>query len=286
MRMYASDWPSQVASGVPRAPSRQRAEGVVRLSAARMGNATRVADLAERGSARLRLPRAPGPALEAVLINTGGGVTGGDVFATSISVLEGAELAVITAAAEKLYRSDGSTASITVDLHVRENARLDWMPQETIVFDRSRLRRRLDAEVAPGGRLLVFEALVFGRAAHAETVTSAMIEDRWRIRRGGRLVYADTLRLDGDVSALLRKPAVAAGARALATILYVADEAEARLDAVRETLARSGTESGASAWNGLLAIRILAQDIGVLRDCAQRAITLLRGSPMPRVWLT
>lgn len=284
--MDARIWPGTTGSTAGPAPSRQRAEGRVRLVAARFGKATGVAALSEQGSARLRLPRARGSALDAVLINTGGGITGGDVFDTAIAAEAGAELAVSTVAAEKIYRSDGSTAAVGVHLRVAPGARLDWIPQETIVFDRARARRRLDAEIQAGGTLLVFEALVFGRAARGETVETGSLEDRWRIRREGRLVYADTLRLDGAVSALLARPAIAAGSRVLATLLLVAEDAEARLEDMRGILAAAGIEGGAGAWNGMLAMRMLSPEIDALRICAARAITALRGRPMPRVWLT
>jgi urease accessory protein len=163
-------------------------------------------------------------------------------------------------------------------------ARLAWLPQETILFNGVRLARRLDVELDASASALLFEATAFGRAAAAERLDEGRYEDRWFVRRGGRLVYADALRLQGPISNLLERPAVAAGARALATLLYVAPDAEARLDEARALLDGSDCECGASAWSGILAARWLGATIEPLRRDVARFITAFRGAPMPRVW--
>jgi urease accessory protein len=283
--MYASALRSDAVLTV--APSlraaRQRAQGRVALSVARLGAATRPVRIAESGALRVRLPRVAGAALEGVLINTAGGVACGDRFEVEALVGPGADLVLATPAAEKVYRSDGATAETAIRVKLDEGAGLAWLPQETILFDTARLRRRFDADLAADARLLVFESVVFGRSAFGEDVATGFFEDRWRIRRGGRLVYADTLRLASPIAAGLDRPAIAAGARALATALYVAPDAEARLDEARGFLSGSTCTSGCSAWNGLLAVRFLAHDAGALRASAIRFIEAFRG-PLPRVW--
>jgi urease accessory protein len=266
------------------APRRQRADARIALGVECLGEATRVTRIAESGSARLRLPKAEGPALEAVTINTGGGIAAGDRFATDIEVGAGAQLVVTTAAAEKIYRSEGDTAAIATTIRAAEGGQLDWVPQETILYDAARLRRSLDVELEEGASALLFEATVFGRAAFGETMQSGAYEDRWRIRRGGKLVYADTLRVAGPVAGQLAKPATANGHRALATIVHVAPDAESRIDEARAALDGAASECGASAWNGLLAIRFLADEIETLRRDAARFMTLFRGRLLPRVW--
>ena len=266
------------------APRRQRADTRIALSVARLGDATRVARISEVGSARLRLPKSEGPALEAVTINTGGGIAAGDCFATDIDVAGGGDLVVTAAAAEKIYRSEGDTAEIVTTIRVADGGRLDWLPQETILYDAARLRRSLEVDVEPGASALLFEAVVFGRAAFGETMRSGAYEDRWRVRRGGRLVFADTLRISGAIDRELAKPTVAAGHRALATILYLAPAAESRIEEARAALDGASCECGASAWSGLLAVRFLARDIEMLRRDAARFMTTFRQRPMPRVW--
>ncbi|WP_315974845.1 MULTISPECIES: urease accessory protein UreD [Microvirga] len=236
---------------------------------------------------RIRLPKGEGRGLDAVLVNTAGGIACGDRFSVAVEARTGAAVTVATPAAEKVYRSDGPIAELSVDLTVEAGARLDWLPQETILFDRARLRRSLTADMPEDARLTVFEAVVFGREARAEHITDGLFEDRWRIRRAGRLVYADTLRLDGPIADRLRKPSVGKGARAFATMVHVAPDAEARLDEVRNHLSSSGgCESAAGAWNGLLAVRFCAMTIESLRKAAVPFLLAFRGAPMPRVWLS
>lgn len=274
------------------APARQRSVGRValRVGTDGAGTPTRIRDLSESGPSRLRFPRAHGGTMEGILVNTAGGIACGDDFSVLLDVEAGAGLVLTTTAAEKIYRSDGPVSRIANRVALGPGARLAWLPQETILFDRARVRRRFEADLAPDAGLLVFEAVAFGRAARGETVESGLFEDVWRIRRAGRLVYADTLRLDGPIATRLARPAIGGGAKACATLLDLAPGAEARLDEVRALLdafganGPSGVEAGASAWNGHLAIRFLAADLGRLRDLAARLLVRYRGVPLPRVW--
>ncbi|MGU3540531.1 urease accessory protein UreD [Methylobacterium sp. A54F] len=251
---------------------------------------TRIRDLAESGPSRLRFPR-PGPgatALEAVLVNTAGGVACGDAFSVSLTAEAGSRLVLTTTAAEKIYRSDGPVSTLATRVDLRGDARLAWLPQETILYDRARLARRFEADLAPGARLLAFEAIALGRAAHGERLTDAHLHDTWRIRRAGRLVYADDLRVEGPVTALMAGAAVGGGAGATALLLDVSPEAEGRLEEARARLdaiiAGTPVEAAASAWNGHLAVRLLAPTIGMLRVAAARFLVGYRGVPLPRVW--
>ncbi|MDE1146948.1 MAG: urease accessory protein UreD [Azospirillaceae bacterium] len=268
------------AAGLHEPPARlQRLRGRVVLGV-KVGDdgLTRLDRLYQSGSARLRLPKGPG--LEGVLINTGGGLTGGDVLETEVIVPVGARATVTTQAAEKIYRASGGEAVVLNQLTV--GGRLDWLPQETILFDGARLARRLDVDMDAGATLLAVESVVFGRTARGERVTSGLFRDDWRIRRDGRLAYADRVRLSGDIDAQLSRPAVAARARAAASCLYVAPDAEAQVDAVRGLL--GGVSAGASAWNGLLALRLVAADGQALLRALAPVIEFLRGMPVPRVW--
>lgn len=278
----AVSWPSEETGPAPR---RQRSEGRVHVGAAVFSGVSRLKDLAERGNLRARLPRGA-TGVEAVLVNTAGGVACGDLFHISATAAPGAHLTLTTPAAEKVYRSDGPDSRIEVRLQAEDGARLEWLPQETILFDRARLIRHYDVELAPTARFLSFEALVLGRLAHGDVMVEGHVVDHWRVRRGGRLAYADALRLSGPIGALLARPAIAAGARALATLLYVAPDAEARLDEARALLEGVPCECGASAWNGVLAVRWLAPDSATLRGAAASFLIGFRGAPLPRVWAT
>ncbi|MFB0490117.1 urease accessory protein [Methylobacterium sp. OAE515] len=270
------------------APMRQRSNGHVRLQAgpAHPGGATRIIDLAESGPSRLRFPRGNG-ALEAVLVNTAGGVACGDHFAIAIDLAAGGDLVLTTTAAEKIYRSDGPVSRIENHVSLSAGAKLAWLPQETILFDRARVRRRFEADLAPGAALVAAEIVAFGRAARGERIADGLFADAWRVRRAGRLVYADSFVLEGPISELLARPAIGGGAGACATLLDASDGAETRLDEVRARLAEVGApgiEAAASAWNGHLAIRALSSAVGPLRGLIARFLAGYRGLPMPRVW--
>jgi urease accessory protein len=211
-------------------------------------------------------------------------MAGGDRLTVEVALGEGAKAVLTTQAAEKIYRSDGAETEISVRLALEAGARLAWLPQEQILFDGARFRRRLDAELHPDSSLTLVESTVFGRLAMGESVRSGRFLDRWRIRRGGRLVLAEDVRLDGPVAALLDRPALGGGARAVAAVLHVAPDAEGRLDEARAHLADARCECGASAWDGLLLARFLSFDPQALRADLVRFLTRFRGAPMPRSW--
>jgi urease accessory protein len=256
-----------------------RAVGRLALTVAHDGRRSRRTHVYEDGPLRARFPN--GPALEAVIINTAGGITGGDRFNFDIDVGEGAELTATTAAAEKVYRAIDAPARINVRLTVAPAGKLIWLPQEAILFQGARLRRTVEIDLHAEATLLFGEAVVFGRTAMGETVTDGELFDRWRVRRSGELIFADALRLDGAVDSILARAAVAAGHCAMATVLAVPADADA-LDRARG-LSFCG-EAGISAWNGLMLARLVAHDGAVLRRDLQRLLATLHGSP-PRLWM-
>jgi urease accessory protein len=258
-----------------------RAAGRIALSVAAHGRVTRRREVYEDGPLRVRFPNAGERALEAVIVNTAGGIAGGDRHSLDIAVGDGAALAVTTAAAEKVYRALGPDAEIAVKLAVGAGAWLAWLPQKTILFDRARLMRRIEADLAVDASLLMAEAAVFGRSAMGEAVEQGAFTDRWRVRRDGRLVFAETVRLDGTIARMLSEPAVACGGVAIATVLAVPGN-EAMVERVRAQTFCG--EVGVSAWNGLAVARLCAKDgEGLRRDLA--AVIAAFGGTVPRLWL-
>jgi urease accessory protein len=261
-----------------------RAFGKVSLKVHADAGLSRRTRVREEGSLRVRFPGAPGRALEAVVINTAGGIAGGDSYALEATAGDGATLVLTTASAEKVYRSLGDDATLDIALRAEAGADIAWMPRETILFDRSRLARTIDIELAEDARLLLAEAVMFGRAGMGEAVDHGRLFDRWRIRRGGRLVYADSIRLDGNIADELQKTAVAAGHVAVATILlYPADDRF--VAALRESAPRLRGEVGASTWNGLTAARFCARDGESLRHDMMTALSIALDGPLPKLWL-
>lgn len=265
-------------------PAQLRTRGSVLLCARRVGERTAATRIRERGPLRLRFPRpTQGSALEGVLLNTAGGVVGGDRLEVGVQAGEGTSLVVTTQAAEKVYRSTGAAARAQIRLDVAAGARLAWVPQETILFDRSRLARTLEADVAADASLVLCEGIVFGRTAMGERVREGQLRDRWRLRHGGKLVFADALTIEGAVDERLGRRAIAAGAIGVATLVAVGADAEARLDGVRASLDRPDVEAGASVVAGVLRARVLARDGFALRGAVLAALAALGVTP-PRAY--
>ena len=260
----------------------QRARGTGRIRVVAEAGVARLDRLYQEGCAKIRLPRDPDAAgLEAVLINTAGGLTDGDRLAWRAEAEAGARLTLTTQACEKVYRSRGARAEVAVALRAGPEARLDWLPQETILFDGGALSRRLDVDLAAGARLLAVEAVVLGRTAMGERVRRGLLRDRWRVRREGRLVFADDIRLEGEIDRLGARAPLLGGGCAFASLLLVADDAEDRLAPVRAAL---GEHGGASAFEGKLTARVVAADGLALRRALIPALEALRGARLPRVW--
>ena len=219
-----------------------------------------------------------------MLVNTAGGIAGGDRVSVAVTLEEGAQLVVTTAAAEKIYRTDGLQASIAVTATLAAGAELTWLPQETILFDRARLGRTVDIAMAPTARLLFAETVVFGRSAMGETVRDGHFSDRWRVRRDGRLVFADNFRLDRGIADRLGEAAVAAGHVALGTVLMVPGD-DAAVDAVRAVAGQFRGEAGISTWNGITLARLAAPDGAALRHDLVILLSALGRAPLPRLWL-
>jgi urease accessory protein len=266
----------------------QRATGDLRVTFRRREAATVLDDLRQSGCLKARFPRAePEAWTTAVTLNTSGGVAGGDRLEAAFVVAAGARATITAQAAERFYRArpGSAPARVRTQITVADGAALEWLPQETLLFDRCAVDRLLSVELADDAWFLGVESLVFGRAAMGERVSQARLRDVIRVRRGGRLLLHDAIRLGGDVDALLGRRAVAGGACAVATLVHVAPDAEAALDDVREGLSRVPGEAGASAWNGMLLTRILAASGAALRVAVIAVLAVLRASrPLPRVW--
>jgi urease accessory protein len=262
-----------------------RALGHIALAVDAASGVSRRRRVHEAGSLRVRFPNTERPErLDAVIVNTAGGMTGGDRFSIDVTVGLGAGLTVTTAAAEKIYRSLAPDTEIAIKLEVGGDGRLAWLPQETILFDQVRLRRAIDVELAQSAQLVLAEAVVFGRAAMGEVVASGSLVDRWRVKRDGRLLFAETIRLDGAIAQEMARPAIAASGIAIASILKIPG-GEADVAAVRALADGFRGEVAASAWNGHAVVRLVARDSTALRQDLMAALTALDPLPLPRLWL-
>jgi urease accessory protein len=198
----------------------------------------------------------------------------------------GGQVTIAAQAAERFYRALAADAPsrLRTRLTVEAGAALEWLPQETILFDRCALDRRLEVDLVADARFLGVETVVFGRAAMGERVRQGWLRDLIRVRLDGELLLHDAIRLDGEIDASMQRRAVGRGASVVATMVYVAPDAGGKLDAVRVAL--EPAEAGASVWNGMLVVRILGPDSASVRGTVVAALGVLRESrPLPRVWL-
>lgn len=269
----------------------QRTRGTGRLSVRHLDGRTRLGRLYQEGAAKIRLPQTHnGPALDAVLINTAGGLTDGDRFNWSIDIGPNAQSIITTQACEKVYRALTGSAEIDTKIRIADGAALSWLPQETILFDRSALTRRLEIDLAADAGLLLIEPIIFGRQAMCESVRSAWFSDRWRIRRGGRLLHAEDLQLSGDIQAVLASKSVTNGAIAMATMLFIHPSVGDLVDPLRRLLpdAGCGVSVIRSSAGERLVIRAVAADGLALRRALVPAIDhcnkFLTGTGLPKLW--
>ena len=276
--------PTDTTSATSAVFAANRARGAVRFDVHQADGVTRRRSLHESGSLRVRFPSPEADGLSAVFVNTAGGVAGGDRFEIGIATGEGAGLAVTTAAAEKVYRAQGPAAELDIALTAAAGSHLAWLPQETILFDSARVVRRIDIDLAETASLLLCEIVIFGRAAMGERMLRGEFVDRWRLRRGGRLVFAETVRLDGDIGAKLSNAAIAKGGVAIGTALIVPGD-EALVERIRELSSSFGGEVGISSWNGFAMARFCAQDAARLRADMMAVLGRASGAALPRLWL-
>jgi urease accessory protein len=265
----------------------QRAVGELRVVVKRFGPETVLDELRQVGCLKARFPRRIVSGwMDIVMLNTGGGVAGGDRLDVAIGLGADTQATIAAQAAERFYRALAADASsrVRTRLTVQAGASLEWLPQETILFDRCALDRRLEVDIAPDACFLGVETVVFGRAAMGERVRQGWLRDLIRVRRGDQLLLHDAIRLDGEIDASLQRAAIGGGANVVATVVYVAPDAGDKLNAVRTAMGPA--EAGASVWNGMLIARILGTGSASVRRTVIAALDVLRDArPLPRVWL-
>lgn len=255
-----------------------RARGTLRLVAKRRDSASAIADLRQEGSLKALFPHRRGDALQAVFLNTAGGLTGGDRMMVEVIAQEQAHIVMSSQAAERAYRAQpGQVARSELRLTACRSARIDWIPQETILFDGASIDRRLRVDLAQDATALIVEPLVFGRAAMGEAVCRLHFTDHWRVYRDGQLAFADAVRLTGDADALLQRKAIGGAAGAMATVLFAGAAAP-------QSLPLPDTAGASQINDDVLLMRFLAKDSFALRRDLIPVVEALAKAPMPRVW--
>jgi urease accessory protein len=266
----ADDWGAiaspEARMGNPSDKDLQRAEGAGRIVLSGSEKGTRILDVFQRSPIRIMFPRtAGGPVEEAVLINTAGGIAGGDRLEYAVTTLANASIAVTSQAAEKVYRALGEPARIATKLKACEAAKLAWLPQETIVFNWARLSRETEVDLSTGAELLALEWIVLGRAARGEAMVGGSITDSWRVKKDGRLIWADSFRATDDTLPHLQRKALLSNCKALATLIYFGPRIQERLEFLRDIAPSLGCLCAATSVAGLIVIRFAASASSDLR---------------------
>jgi urease accessory protein len=244
----------------------QRSIGSCRIVVKGSERGNQIVDLCQRSPVRVLFPQAePGGFEEAVLINTSGGIAGGDRLDTAVTALADARITLTSQAAERIYRALDQPSRISTTLVVADSAKLSWCPQETIVFDRARMKRQTHIAVSSGAELLALEWIVLGRAAHGETVVSGEVIDSWRVEKDGKLVWADCLRITDDAFPQVGRNALLADCSAVATLVYFGTDLEKRLECLRDWAASLTCNAAATMVGGLIVVRFAAPAASTLR---------------------
>jgi urease accessory protein len=250
----------------------QRASGDLRIGVKRRDAETVLHDLRQAGCLKARFPRRVVPG-----------------WMDIVTLGPNAQATIAAQAAERFYRARSADAPshVRTRLTVAQGAALEWLPQETILFDQCAVNRRLEIDLAPDARFLGVETLVFGRTAMGERIGQGTLRDLIRITRDDEPLLHDAIRIEGDIDAKLHRTAIGAGAKVIATITYVAPDTIEKLAGMRASPAMVGAvEAAASVWNGMLVARILGPDSATVRQTVIAALTILRENrPLPRVWL-
>lgn len=274
---------------------RQRIDARAHISSKYVDKKSSIDELYQQGSARIRFPgvapSAQPSALQAVLINTAGGLTGDDRIHWQGAAHAYSHLSISTAACEKVYRSHGPDAHQQTTLQVANDARLEWLPQEAILFDGSRLSRTLNVELETSSEALLVESLVFGRQAMQEQIDNIAIHDRWRIYRNDRLLHAEDFRLNSQDHSDIQSPCIMHHHRAVSTLVLVNNRGSEWLNNTVQQIRQLAkpfhqfVDVGASALPHRLVVRVLATDSYHLRNFLLPCVAVLNdGRSVPTVW--
>ncbi|WP_157179274.1 urease accessory protein UreD [Phyllobacterium sp. YR531] len=263
----------------------QRASGTGRLSVRKVEGKTRIAKLFQEGCAKLRFPVVAEDGLEAVMINSAGGLTGGDAMQWNFVLGDFCNAHITTQACEKIYKAvSGTVATVSTHIEAGKGSFVAWLPQETILFEAADLKRSLNVNLAADAKALLVESTIFGRKAFGETIDTVRFSDQWRVRQEGQLIHAENFAIGPNAGSSLKRSALFGDYRAVTTVLLVSPHCEQLLEPARLVI---GERGGASSWMGKLLVRMVDIDAYHLR---KRLIPLLRllngGAELPRIWST
>ena len=260
----------------------QRAIGKLEISFLNTDEETSICDLHQSGSLKVLIPKAKSTYAEAVLINTGGGIVGGDYLSVEVNAFNETKTWVTTQASEKVYRSDGELSHLKSRINIGNNSTLFWCPKETILFNNSKFKRNLEFNIKTSSKLFIVENVVFGRLASGELDADCFFFDQWRIKRDEKLIFAENFLFENKKS-MYRKTNLG-DYRSLLNIVYVSKDSNNYLNKMRNIISAGNIFGEASCWNDFIYLRALANNTVEFKKTIEEILILLVGdkSNIPR----
>ncbi len=245
---------------------------------------------------RVQRPFYPAAAPEncqSVIVHTAGGMVGGDQLDITISAEPDTQVLVTTAAAHKVYRSQGDWAKQVIHLKVGAGAYVDWLPQELILFDGGQFQQSLRVDLEPGAVWIGWDVTRFGRSARGETLRDGEWRSQTEIWHQGTPLWIDRQRLIGG-SEVLNSHNGLAGYPVVGTFLLlgkpISPDHLSRIRTLLDSKVPKGCEIGVSQLEQGLVARYRGPSSQTARQCFISIWQYLRTEVLgqtgyiPRVW--
>jgi urease accessory protein len=227
-----------------------------------------------------------------LILHPPGGIAGSDELAIDVTLDAGAHTLVTMPGATKWYRTESTPASQRLQIEIAAGATLEWLPPETIVFDRAAVRMDTSINLAAGGQYIGWEILCLGRTAAGETYDAGDIRQSTRISIDGELRWSERCRLDGG-SRLLASPAGLGGAPVSAIMLAAGKQVTPEVVAqCRGVMLHSGARTGVTALPDILVARYVGHSSEQAKNYFIELWRMLRphmsgrAAATPRIWTT
>ncbi len=229
-------------------------------------------------------PEGPSVA-HAIIVHPPGGVVGGDELKINAQVGDGAQVLLSTPGAAKWYRGNGHISRQRIDIKVSAGASLEWLPQETILFDQANVEFDSCIDLEADARYIGAEILCFGRTASGERFAQGRVRQHLSVRVDGKLLWLEQGSLLGGSDAM-HGPLGLAGYTVCATIISVGGplkrDVVERLRHACAPLANNVGQFGATQMKSLLSVRFLGNSSEVARQVMLAAWQILRPALLER----
>ena len=238
----------------------------------------------QEGSSKAIIPNTDESLNQMILINTAGGITSGDNFSTSLE-LDNSFLCTSSQAAEKIYKGIDNPGNIKVEINLKNNSCIYWLPQEMILFNNCNIKRKINVNLSKCSNLLMCESIIFGRTSMKEKFTDGLYSDFWEINQNGKLVHIEASNTDGYEASVFSKVATFNSKCAINTIIGVGKEILSKAEIIKRNLKdNSNSTSQISIWDEKLIIRTISIDNYHLRFAVKNILSYFFNNYIPKIW--